>query len=367
MAEIRGFLSTFTEIIPLVMRGRLLILFSLILLAYRPECARAQTAKDTLFFNNGSIVIGKVKMIELGVIIFDPADANDITVQLRKLKAISATYREFRVETIDHQVLYGYLYPTVHNGFVNVTGRGDSTLIGLVNISTLYPVEAKFLKKLNGFISAGYSYTKSSDLGRINMDGNVEYKSKRVELGFNFSFISTIEEGEFSRDNENAGLPFNYYFHARWFAGSILSYQRNLELGIKSRWQQGLAIGNKLITGKYVQLIILSGAVVNEETSLDSDEAITLQEGTLGFRFDIFKFESPNINLSWNETGYISLTEERYRIDGDLALTWELLKTRDLEDLDLSISFYTNIDSKPPTGGDQNYDYGTVIGIRFNF
>ncbi|HXB31656.1 MAG TPA: hypothetical protein VNW49_17665, partial [Puia sp.] len=42
----------------------------------------SQQLKDTIFFRNGSIILGEVKMIKLGVITFDPDDANDITVQL---------------------------------------------------------------------------------------------------------------------------------------------------------------------------------------------------------------------------------------------------------------------------------------------
>jgi len=322
----------------------------------------AQSIKDTLYFKNGTIIIGEIKRVQLGVITFDPDDANDITVQLRKVKAISGKSREFRIETIDHQVLYGLMYPTVHDGFVNITGRSDSTLISLNNITSLYPVEKSFLKKINGYLSAGYSYTKSSKLGRLNFDGKAVYQAKKVETGINFSFISTNEEGEFIRDREDFGFPFSYYFHSYWFAGSQLNYQRNLELGIKSRWQQGLGIGNKLITTKYVNLIVFGGMVLNEETPFESTTATKNTEGTVGIRFNIFKFSKPELSLSFNQKGYASINEERYRLDGDLNLTWEMI-----EDLDLNISFYSNFDSRPPTGDNNQLDYGTVLGVRFDF
>jgi len=50
--------------------------------------AEGQVIKDTIFLTNGSLVIGKVLKVKLGVISFDPDDANDITVQMRKLKTI---------------------------------------------------------------------------------------------------------------------------------------------------------------------------------------------------------------------------------------------------------------------------------------
>ena len=69
--------------------------------------AHSQGIKDSLFFNNGSLVIGEIKRVKLGVVTFDPDDANDITVQLRKLKTIAAGKRIFRIETIDHHLYFG--------------------------------------------------------------------------------------------------------------------------------------------------------------------------------------------------------------------------------------------------------------------
>jgi hypothetical protein len=157
-------------------------------------------------------------------------------------------------------------------------------------------------------------------------------------------------------------IPFNFYFHSYWFLGSQFSYQRNIELGILRRLQQGLGLGNKLITSRYVNLILFGGAVINEETSFETEETNTLPEAMFGYRLDVFKFEKPELSISWTEVGYASLTENRYRIDGDLALTWEMI-----EDLDLNLTFYSNLDTRPPGETTLKTDFGTVIGIRFEF
>ena len=76
----------------------------------------SQNLKDTIFFRNGSIIIGEIKMIKLGVVTFDPDDANDITVQLIKLKTISAPGVIFRVENTAEHVYYGKLVPSSKPG-----------------------------------------------------------------------------------------------------------------------------------------------------------------------------------------------------------------------------------------------------------
>ena len=54
------------------------------------EACFSQEMKDSMFLNKSSIIIGEIKKIKLGVLSFDPDDANDITVQLRNLKTLSA-------------------------------------------------------------------------------------------------------------------------------------------------------------------------------------------------------------------------------------------------------------------------------------
>src|SRR5437763_17221973 len=80
----------------------------------------SQKLRDTLFFTNGSIILGEVKRIKLGVVNFDPEDANDITVQLIKLKTISANSGIFRIETTSHHVYYGRLIPNSKTGFITI-------------------------------------------------------------------------------------------------------------------------------------------------------------------------------------------------------------------------------------------------------
>jgi len=58
----------------------------------------SQKGRDTIFFRNETIIIGKIKNVKLGVITFGLTTANDITVQLRRFKSIAATSTVFRIE-----------------------------------------------------------------------------------------------------------------------------------------------------------------------------------------------------------------------------------------------------------------------------
>jgi ArsR family metal-binding transcriptional regulator len=67
----------------------------------------AQEKKDTLFFTNGTRVIGILKKVKVGIVTFDPDWANDITVQLKRINTINAGREIYRVESTKKQVYFG--------------------------------------------------------------------------------------------------------------------------------------------------------------------------------------------------------------------------------------------------------------------
>ena len=127
-----------------------------ILTALLATNAVAQTGKDTLYFLNGTRVIGEVKSIKLGVMTFDPDDANDITVQLRKLRSIAAVRQVFRIETIHEKVYFGRLLPHRLPNYALVETWMDTVELPIEEISVLYPFKNDFFQRFSGSASAGF-------------------------------------------------------------------------------------------------------------------------------------------------------------------------------------------------------------------
>jgi Protein of unknown function, DUF481 len=323
----------------------------------------SQSTKDTLFFNNGSIVIGEIKKIKLGVITFDPDDANDITVQIRKLKSISAVSKIFRIETIRHTVYFGKLIPHSISNYARLIRGNDTSMLYLQDISVLYPFERSFAQRFSGNVGLGYSYTRSSGFGRLNFDGALNYVSEKREISLAASGIYTMTDTSFTRDNENISLLINNYFSPTSFTTLIGNYQRNLELGLQRRYQEGFGVGNKFITSKHVYAWTRGGLVLNQEKSTEGNFSGTLSELFGQVQFNFFRFTKPEIHFDLTESFYYSLSESgRFRNDGSTNLKWEII-----EDLDLSLNFYSNYDSKPPGEEGKNFDFGVTFGVSYSF
>ncbi|HYK47750.1 MAG TPA: DUF481 domain-containing protein [Parafilimonas sp.] len=325
--------------------------------------AFSQEQKDTIFFTNGTMVIGEVNKIKLGVISFDPDDANDITVQLRKLKTIAATSKLFRIETVGNHVFHGKLIPYRINNYAQLVSDVDTILLFLQDISVMYPYDKRFIQRFSGNVGLGYSYTRSSDFGRLNFDGTVRYVSDESELSLSTSGIYTMTDSSVTRDNESFALKDNYYFSPTWFGTAFLAYQRNLELGLDRRFQEGLGAGNKFIRSKHVYAWARTGFVFNQEKSSEDIQTGTLTEIFGQLQFNLFRFTKPEINFDMSQTFYYNLSQNgRFRNDGEMNLNWEII-----DDLNLNLGFYNNYDNQPPVEGSRKLDFGVVFGINYSF
>ncbi len=200
------------------MKRGILFLFLLII----AETVFSQVQKDTIFFNNGTIVIGKIKKVKLGVLTFDPDDANDIDVQLRNLRTMAAQRDVFRIETIRHVIYYGKLIPSGQKGYVQFVSDSDTTIFPVLDIAIMSPSSNSFFQRFSGNVGLGYNYTRSSGFGRLNYDGALNYISPKDEVFLTLSGIYTMTDTSFSRDNESFVLKNNYYLNSNLVCHSIL-------------------------------------------------------------------------------------------------------------------------------------------------
>jgi hypothetical protein len=322
-----------------------------------------QQRKDTIYLLNGSKIVGEIDKIQLGVISFDPDDANDITVQLPKLKNIAAVRTVFRIETVNNKVYYGRLLPYSVDRYALLVEAADTILIDIQEISLLYPFKNSFLKRFAGSLGGGLTYTRTNDLGQINFNGKLNYTSKRDEISLSTSGIYSITDTTFTRDREDIFLKNNFYIDNKWFLTLLASYQRNQELGLLRRFQEGLGAGNKFITTKHVYSWARSGMVLNQEKNIEGVSTGTLAELFTQLEFHFFRFTKPEVNFVLADAFYYSLSQSgRFRDDGEMDLYWEIFK-----DFKLDLTYYMSFDSKPPGLESRTYDFGIVFGLSFSF
>ena len=127
---------------------------------------------DSVFLFAGQVFIGSIKGARLGELTIDDNSVRIIEMKMYRIKKINASQR-FKIETDSRIIYYGVLKEGKEPGWVNII-LDDSSVVGLniLDISTITALEKGFWSRLNGKVTAGFSYTKSNNLGQFNINSN---------------------------------------------------------------------------------------------------------------------------------------------------------------------------------------------------
>jgi hypothetical protein len=320
-------------------------------------------AKDSIILFNGEVLVGAVQGSNLGVISIDDIDLKMLSIKLFKIKSL-VIYKRFKIETIDKEIYFGTLKTSDKYGWVDIhTIDGKSIPIHIIKIYQLISVDNDFFERLNGNISAGLSFTKSSGIGQLNFSANLQYATKLFDYYLSASTIGSIDSGKYSRDNENFQLLTTYDLAPTWFVAGAGQYQRNLELSIARRYLGMFGPGNKIVMKKNWRLLAATGITFSQEKSTEGVSSGLLLEVPVMFQFNFYQFSHPDIQISSAQSVYFSLSQKgRVRYDGSTTFSWQLIRY-----FYINLSPYTNYDSKPPTGSGSNFDFGIVFGLSYKF
>jgi hypothetical protein len=324
--------------------------------------ARCQQ-KDSIFLRNGQVLIGDIKNVKYGKITIDDVDLKLISVKLYKVKTIKSNNR-LKITTDDKDVYIGTLTSDNRDGWtIIIASTGEKTALKITSISTIIFLEKEFFKRLDGNIGAGFSFTKSSGIGQVNLNTTISYVAKNFENQLKASTIGSIDSSKYSRDNENIEIYSQYDFTSSWLASGLLAYQRNLELSLARRFQEMIGGGNKLLVRSNLEFLVISGITFNQEKSTENVKSGLLLEVPIMARFNYFNFQHPNIQISTSQTLFFGLTQKgRVRFNGSTDFSWELVR-----DFSFTLNFYNNFDSRPPVTAPSKTDFGVVMGLSYKF
>lgn len=323
----------------------------------------SQGLKDTVIMKDGTVLSGELKSLKSGKIEFDIDNITIVKIKFDKIQLIKGLSHTFRIETSDRKIYYGNIRRGDQPGTLKIVMEDSSIVIPLKQVAFMTSFNNKTFKTFSGYVSSGFNYARSSNSGRFNFDGLIKMQSKRTQTELSGNMFVSQTDTNWVRDRESLSLG-AYYVLNPWISiGGNLKYQRNYELGLARRYQQGLGFIVNLLKHNNFQVRTLTGVVVNQEKSTEGEDFPTQVEIPLNFYLEYFKFSDPNISISTNQTAYFSITDAgRVRWDGDTRISWEII-----DDLALSIQFYHNFDNRPPSGSSRNWDYGTVIGLKYVF
>lgn len=315
---------------------------------------------DTVYFQKGDRITGEVKSMANDLLKLSTDDSGSLDIEWDKIDSIHIKSPVW-VTLMNGESKYGTIQPTGKKGecFL-IHSNAEHERISLLQIVKIIPLKKRFIDRLSGTVSSGFSYAKASDVAKLDFNGNLQYNGEKIIFQIDYNVVLTQEStGTTQRQSGGASLyrvlPDNWSIKGRVFAESnsyfLLDLRTTVALGpnyffIRSNKQQ-LSGGTGLLANKE-----FSGNLTQNNL-----------EGLLQVSYRLFIFDTPEISINVSSNLIPSLSDfGRIRNETDANIRWEVFN-----DFYLKLTFYNSYDNKPLSGVNVRNDWGTTLGLEYKF
>ncbi len=313
------------------------------------------TKTDIVSLYNGDRITGEIKHLYGGLLQYSTDGMGTVKIEWQEIARVESRYH-YEIRTSTGERLFGSIGPGERPGQLRVTDGSDTRDLEWLQVVELRPVEEKWWDRLDVYLSAGYSYTKASDVGEITFNTQVSYEDERTRTALNGRTILTQTDEETTHHNRYDISRWLWQDRAELFRSFSATYEDNDELDLDHRISVGAGLGRYFIDTHRSRLLGLAGLQVITENSSGTDESQDVELfGTADYA--MWQFNTPELNLNLQFNLYPSLTDiGRVRSDTDLILKWEIV-----EDLFLDITAWATTDNQAESN--RQVDYGISTGV----
>ena len=155
---------------------------------------------DVILLANGDRYTGEILGMQYGVLQLKTSHAGTVLIEWPTVRSLQSQYM-FRVQSQQGAHYAGYVHSDESN--LLISGYEGDTTLPLSEVVAIVPFESSFWRRINGSVSMGYSYTKSSGVSQGSVGFNAAYSGEDVEaqLTANALVTRTPSEGTTNQDS----------------------------------------------------------------------------------------------------------------------------------------------------------------------
>jgi hypothetical protein len=324
--------------------------------------ALAAPKTDVVTLVNGDRITGEVKGLEQGQLKLKTDAAGTIYVEWGKIASLK-TDQYLQVELQSGVRHHGQAPEAANDATLRVVEDGQPQAIRLADIVRIDPIEqGELLKRLDGYLTAGYNFTKANDLQTFTFTGGLSARTEQRKWSLDGSTSLTSQQGNDDNKRWNLVGQWRRFLRDRWFADGWGSFESNDELALDFRALVGGDIGRYLLQTNEREWGAYAGLAYNDESYTGRDQQDSL-EALFGTQYSFFRYDHPEVSLNAMLNVYPSLTESgRLRAETKVYSRYEIVK-----DLFFEVSLYGSYDNQPGDRADSNSDYGLTTSLGYSF
>jgi hypothetical protein len=317
---------------------------------------------DTVVLLNGDHYTCEIKRLERGLLTVSTDDVGTLEIKWLKIASVKSP-TPFDVETESGAAFVGELGPAARPGAVDVALGSTIVTLEIGDIVFMAPVKNRFRSRLTGNISFGFSFARTNSKADYSLDGAINYRGVGYENRLIVSSAYSQQEGAATISRNNVTFASERRLKGLWTYSGVGTLQQNEELSLKLRAAGGGGFGRILSQSSVRSFSGTAGLVVTREY-FEGEDGHTSLESFIQVRLDVFRLDSPKVDLSINGALLPSLTDSgRVRSEFQASMRFELF----IKDFFWSVSGFDSADTKPPSTTISKHDYGMTTSLGYSF
>jgi len=342
--------------------ARRLIALLLSLLACAPAGAYVRDKSDVVVLRNGDHISGDIVSLEFGILTLKTDNMSTLGIEWPAVRTITSKF-DFAIERRDGSKYHGIITTSADGADLIVGSEAGEIRIPFKEVERISRFSPRFWDRINGALSLGFSYTKSSSIQVSSLNFNSSYRSTKVDGSLALSSNTTKDSSGKTTDRDLLTGAVMFLQQGRNFWGLLGSLERDQSLGIDSRLLGGAGVGRRFVQSAYTEVTGIAGIVATEEWIVENPTSKTSVEAVVGGAWQVYKFIEPKTRLDLSLYVFPSLTESgRYRSTGSLNLTHKFP-----HDITLGLTGYLSYDNRPPEPTAEKSDYGLTLNVGYTF
>lgn len=326
--------------------------------------AYAAPKTDVILLFNGDRITGEVKELAQGKLTFKTDNAGTISIEWDKVVGVQTNQR-LEVKLSSGKLYFGNAPQFGPAGMLRLDdGPGSEPReIPITDVVALYSIDqGNLIARLDGYLTAGYSYNKSNALQEFNFTGGINGAFERRRWSLDGSTTFTAQSGRENTQRADLAGVYRWELDHRWFWQALFTAERNDELGLDARETAGGGFGRYLVQTNHHEWAAYAALAGTTEKPTGEPQKQALV-GVLGTQYTFFQYDTPQRTVSAKLEAIPGITESN-RVRGDAAIEsrWEIVK-----DFIFAVSITAAYDSSPGADAKSHTDYGVVTSLGFTF
>jgi hypothetical protein len=320
---------------------------------------------DVLTISNGNVITGEVRELDQGYLSYKTDNAGTLSVKWLHVTNLRSVH-DFEVELTSGMLLNGSLDDPAP-GRLAVAGR----VVGIAEVVSITPIKSTFWARTSGHISVGLNLSRADNRYSGSIDGEFMYRSRRWGGATGVQFYEQNQEDANRFRRASVSLDGFRYFGpvlARrkvpvWAGRIFWKASTNDQLSLDLRNEVGIGAQRRIWRTNQAAVTASLGVLESRETYADEEDPFHSVEAVLVADLDIFRLDSPKLNVSVTPEAYFGLSSNgRVRGTLDARVKYELFG-----DFFIGLTGHLALDNKPQSSTASKSDYTLSFTVGYSW